>query len=667
MQTEQFNKDAFAEGIQDFTVHYLQPIEAANPSASKMRAFERAFRGFIAQWGLWPEAHPDALPLLAQLRNTILLIIDDRVKSGVSVPRELYWSIGLIAVLSEDFTGAERLFEEAIRSDVNYVSAYISLGKVLLQLGRTDKAIERYNAAIAINPNEAKIYNNRGTAFLSIGQVEKASNDFKEAIRLKPGYFEAMVNLGAAHMQKTRYDEAKEAYEQVAAAFPDAYPAHMNMATALHKMQEYGRAEAKFEEIIAKFKDIAIIHINFGSLYDKWAEKLLEAGDPVGARKAYQAAIKQYKIASKIEPANAYTRLVCGDTYMQLAKLTKAKQNYELAIRQYAGFFKYSTTQFAKQRAQAKIRNIRYRISDLQFRRLSELLDRIETLLRFKGEHLTHYTGLSAAGFLVLRWSGMRISEGTYMNDIREGHSLFDFLAPALDDGRNGGKSRSQETRRLTHKPFIGSFVASSKQMDDNLDLWRWYGKEGGEEANGVSITINVKRFQEALLVKFVPGLNQSERQMRREEFRFYRVAYYDDRKFMLQAAEPGKIAEQESKVLTELLFQLRNTLTNAKEETRNRIWDRLVNLAYLFKSASFRQEHEVRLVLPEVGFRPVVDLHYPIPRVYIEIASLLQSISKVTIGPKVDRKEEWSVAFRYHLRQSYLDAEVATSALHYK
>ena len=58
-------------------------------------------------------------------------------------------------------------------------------GDTLLLLGRTDEALEAYNAALPLTPDDSYILYNRGRAHLSLGSTDAAKADFTEAASTK--------------------------------------------------------------------------------------------------------------------------------------------------------------------------------------------------------------------------------------------------------------------------------------------------------------------------------------------------------------------------------------------------------------------------------------------------------------------------------------------------
>lgn len=218
----------------------------------------------------------------------------------------------------------------------------------------------------------------------------------------------------------------------------------------------------------------------------------------------------------------------------------------------------------------------------------------------------------------------------------------------------------------FTEKPFIGSFVNEIKNND--LTLWRMYGKEALEEAKGCAITIDIEKLKENI----IEGLNISKDldiPIDFEEIEFYNVAYLERNKFKFSGAEESEL-EILNKVMNELEFEILdlNKELNENSEEKLKIIELVNEIAYLFKSAEYKYENEVRLVIKKaVGFKKIINETFLPPKVYIELASITSSIKEITIGPKVERAEEWASAFHYSLNDKGYNAKISISTLPFK
>ncbi|MBP0021974.1 MAG: tetratricopeptide repeat protein, partial [Cyanobacteria bacterium SBLK] len=75
-------------------------------------------------------------------------------------------------------------YQQAIRLNPNYATAYNNWGAALFDQGKLEEAIEAYQQAISLNPNYATAYNNWGAALFDQGKLEEASTKCHQALRL---------------------------------------------------------------------------------------------------------------------------------------------------------------------------------------------------------------------------------------------------------------------------------------------------------------------------------------------------------------------------------------------------------------------------------------------------------------------------------------------------
>lgn len=298
------------------------------------------------------------------------------------------------------------------------------------------------------------------------------------------------------------------------------------------------------------------------------------------------------------------------------------------------------------------------------FEAIQTCVEEIKALLLYSGESVTHYTGLSSAQALIMQGSEFRISEGAYLNDTSEGTEVFDFLSVA----HSAHAGRGALAELFAEKPFIGSFVTEIKH--DDLALWRMYAKDNKEEANGCAITLNMKRFQESLKAPFSASRSKATDVETVPEPRFYRVAYRDSsgKDRFLVPGVPAQVEQDLNRHMHDLAKAVETfrSLSPSALGTHDLI-ELLNEIAYIFKSAEYQYEHELRLVIKGKGFAKLIKEDRMPPKVYIQLVPLKSLIEKITFGPKVDRPDEWAAAFHYSLLEEGYEPEILISRLPFK
>jgi tetratricopeptide (TPR) repeat protein len=524
-------------------------------------------------------------------------------------------SLGNLAFNSKEYEKAKEFYLKAIELDPNSFYAFNDLGTTYRLMEEYDKAIEFYLTAIKINPNFSRAYNNLGNVYQNLYDYDKAIEFYLKAIQIDQSYHAAYYNIGGVYLKQLEYEKAEEYYLK---------------AINIDPKSKYG------------YGGLGIVYKNLNKI-----------------EKAEEFYLKAIELTPNYK--GAFYNL--GNLYFDLKEYEKAKANYNK-------FFELngSDQDFYYFTATSKINEIDKILENSTFKKATDLVNKIKSLLKFKGKNVTHYTGITSVQFLVLKESPFRLSEGSFLNDTSEGQELFSFLDYA--DGKNAAKKCNKEI--FTKRPFIGSFVDAEKNND--LTLWRMYGKEQLEEAKGCSITLNANDLIENIKNKICPDKEFPPSDF--DDIDFYRVAYRNGNKFDFFGSTTAQKKELIG-IMTELfeiINEFRNKPDKLKDEEKD-IIELLNQIAYLFKSTEYKYENEIRLIIKDaIGFDIMVDFDKndfkpsssPV-KVFIELVPIDSLLDKITLGPKVDKAEEWATTFYYHLANKKLFPEIEISTLPYK
>ncbi|NVN96013.1 MAG: tetratricopeptide repeat protein [Bacteroidetes bacterium] len=566
-----------------------------------------------------------------KFKEIIALLTDEVLEKETDA--ELYaWRARANHRLGCDAAVTMLFAEKAIGADPNYFMGYFARACAWDGKKEDDKSIADYNKAIDLNPDSADSYYYRGLFWQNKKENDKAIADFdkaivnyNKAIKINPNYAEIYVWRGNTWYFKEDYDKAIADYTKAIERKQDFADAYYNRGLAYVAIKEYDKAIADYSIIIKLDSDYKDVYYN-------------DRGLALKGRKKYKEAIEDYTKAIEIKPnfENAYYNrgLAKKEENIDLKGSKRDFEKYlELAIDENENSTKY---------AKYYIKELDIMIKDPELRSIIQSVKDIKGKLLIE-EECVHYTRFTILKKLILEESKFRISEGNFLNDPSEGEEFFNFLKykPHI----SCKNVSSAET--FSPKPFIGSFVTKDKHND--LNMWRFYGKEEGVEAKGCAITLFTQEFIDDIKNSLSNEKNKKARLDDESDISFYRVVY------VVHGAStsfyiPNSV--NKSKELKKLMTELKTKVDSYKVTDKTFIEKYLNNIAFLFKSDAYKNENEVRLVVKGIEFEKKYNMDVTPPLVYIELESIKKRVKQITLGPKVDNVNEWASAFHYRYEE---------------
>ena len=98
--------------------------------------------------------------------------------------------------MMQRYREAKKSFEQAVKIDHKFSSAYNNLGVIYYLEKKYGKAIKQYEKAIKLRQDAASYFSNLGAAYFSKKELEKAIAAYTEAMRLDPDIFERTSHTG---------------------------------------------------------------------------------------------------------------------------------------------------------------------------------------------------------------------------------------------------------------------------------------------------------------------------------------------------------------------------------------------------------------------------------------------------------------------------------------
>lgn len=573
--------------------------------------------------------------------------------------------------------------------------ALFAQAKILNEEGRYKLALDCINRAIQNSKNKPETYLSRSTIFLRMSRYHETIEDCQKvvahdlaSIDLK---WRANNNIGVAYYELGNYELAEKYYLE-------AKKMSKTSALILYNLGELKFLQGKKSEALKFFSDG--IKIDSG---DK-SFGYNSVGVIQQSEKENQLAEDAYLRAIDCDPKNIkahinLARLLEGNNNKRSNK--EAQNHYDraielgsdeaislrqlLRIRSGLGGIDLNTEIANPKSSWEQILNILIKhkdneslqsIGELYARQLHPILEGIKQISlgnnsekKTLNRKIAHYTSLKVADLLLMGKSRrLRYSNEVFMNDPQEGKILFqcledfEFGLNEQNHRRNTSKIwQAIEQAEANYEPscYIGSFIPATDNHEDELVMWRTYGKdEKGNEASGCCIVLEEQMFDRLELDNISTVL---EEQKFKRQF-LYQVLYYNTRNKRFENSElqdkMSKLADQVKNILNETEKYAKEMESIIKEQfiqaVNEIIFLSLSDIRYLFKSADYQFESELRVMhyapahsgkLDHKRTQVNIDEHSEfIPRrLYIESSrEVKQYIDKIIIGPKVINPEKY-------------------------
>ncbi|MGA9091678.1 MAG: tetratricopeptide repeat protein, partial [Bradyrhizobium sp.] len=163
---------------------------------------------------------------------------------------ELWTRVANVLVLSQRPDQAMLHYEHALKLDPRYWYAAYNYGALLLQWGRFEEALGRFNLCDELQPNQAATLNKRSEALYNLNRFEEARSDSRRAQALDPTSADICNDIGVTLQKLYRHEEeALEWFDRALALRPDFVSALINKAFTLAEMQRFDEAVMVYRHI----------------------------------------------------------------------------------------------------------------------------------------------------------------------------------------------------------------------------------------------------------------------------------------------------------------------------------------------------------------------------------------------------------------------------------
>jgi tetratricopeptide (TPR) repeat protein len=533
------------------------------------------------------------------------------------------------------------------------------------RLNENEQALKYAEKAISLNPSNFFGYRQRGSAYKGLNEYAKAISDYNKSIELKNDDSISYYNRGSSWHKIRDYDKALIDLNKAIELEKTDAASYVYRGTIYSDKRDYEKALADFNHALLLNKNYSYAYNNRGNIWFNLQK--------------YDEAIKDYDNAIRTDRNNTTPIVNRGRTYHIIGDFQKAIDDFQKAMGLDKSLvFLENNIKLAKEKldergaleeSEAKPDDKKEKL-ELE-KKIETAINSIREISKSEVKTVVHYTKVAVADIYVTSLiAKMHYSNAIYMNDPMEGKVFFEFL-----NNKKIAEAYLNGEKRTETSVYLGSFLPAEENdgeisHEDELVMWRTYGKdENGKEAAGCCVILSSDFFKTEVTDKEERLVDVSQALLN--------VVYIKNQKHQKKIANDfkGEI-EAQIKHLKVHLIKLIKIRDNYKpkddfyKDIENTIFKLLSTISYLFKSADYEFEHEVRVItyMPRnsdsVKHKPNGESNAPRKRFYIESYNdILPFVKKIYLGPKVEHYQQWSLYFDYEIRQRAKELKAMTPA----
>lgn len=172
---------------------------------------------------------------------------------------EAHLFLGAAEMAVKNFPAAQIALERAIQLDGGLMAAYVRLGQIYQQQGKTREAIARYEKGLEAQPGQVQLCTLIGNLYLAEGNLDMARKFYERALSIDRNFGVASGNLAWIHLQQNgNLDVALDLAQEAVARHPDVVPMRDTLGWILYKKNQKEQALPHLEECVKRAPDVAL-------------------------------------------------------------------------------------------------------------------------------------------------------------------------------------------------------------------------------------------------------------------------------------------------------------------------------------------------------------------------------------------------------------------------
>jgi tetratricopeptide (TPR) repeat protein len=236
----------------------------------------------------------------------------------------LGYKLAAVQFRSNHVEASQRTLLDLISAGYRKSEVYELLGWCYNKQGRTEKAVQAFESAIALEPAREANYLGLGTIFLDRRQYRPARAVAEDLLARHPDSCNGYLLKGMAQLQLGEYTDAVDSYTRAALLDPTVPEARVGLASAQSSAGMTAAAGQTFAENLKLFPRDA----NNCQEYGRFLLKQAETGD----RTAEARAIAVLDKAASLNGSLPETQYLLGNLWLTKEKIPQALPYLERAV-----------------------------------------------------------------------------------------------------------------------------------------------------------------------------------------------------------------------------------------------------------------------------------------------------------------------------------------------
>jgi putative PEP-CTERM system TPR-repeat lipoprotein len=235
---------------------------------------------------------------------------------------ELQFALAQLELARSNPGKANEALDRAIALQPSRVELVNQAGTLLMQNGKYEAALARFQKATELDPKSARYWLNLGRAQLALRQDDQARASFQRAQELSSEWIEPVTALALLDVRAKKFDEALQRANEMLAKHPGDPDALVLKGDVLASAGKIRDAAAAFADAQRRRPDAST------------ALKLFQIRSAAGAPDAAEP-LEQWLA---LQPNDYRMRYVLGTYYLSQHALQKAAGELEVVVRQVPGY-----------------------------------------------------------------------------------------------------------------------------------------------------------------------------------------------------------------------------------------------------------------------------------------------------------------------------------------